>query len=150
MQAIEREILRDREREWTYTELAGIVYRTGSPTRAQLSAVARAVAGLRTRGTVYVSNYHDDERICVVRSSSTAVAVHKALLRVKKLDRLGRRRGLTYRQLSEEIFKTATPSTEQINTVIGVCDVLATAGLVDVWDDYVAQRRLTDKSKLAR
>jgi hypothetical protein len=68
MQAVEHQLR--RMDWWTYDELAQAVYETDSPTRAQVSAVARAVARL---GAVEIWHDQYDERRRLVSRKAPGV-----------------------------------------------------------------------------
>jgi hypothetical protein len=116
MQAIERQLR--RMGWWTYDELARAVYGTDPPTRAQVSAVARAVARLES---VEVWYDESDRRRRLVSERPAAVEIVLQLV-----DRAPY--GLSYGQLAQSFYRTTTPSGRQRRSVVVACDMLVGDG----------------------
>jgi hypothetical protein len=79
MQTIERELSREDAGEWTYEELARVVYSNESSTRAQRSSVGRAITCLRYQRIVRVRNDDADSRVRRVSLMGPRLAVHAAV-----------------------------------------------------------------------
>jgi hypothetical protein len=121
MRAIERELSREDGGGWTYETLARRVYSTESPTRAQRSAVARAVSCLDARLTVWVGKDNFDKRARVVHRRppvTPRLAEH--------LDRAPN--GLTYQALGRRVYTTPVLSSAQMTSVIDGCHDLIADG----------------------
>ncbi len=122
MQAIESEIDRCGPAARTYQQLAQAIYVTDAPTRAQLSAVSRAVARLRANGTVEVVSDYPDTRVQLVMSPRA----HWLPTVISVLD--GASGGLTLEQLTHAVFGEHAPLFESRTILRKACEQLAVQG----------------------
>jgi len=118
MRAVERAVYEVDYNALTYRQLAEAVYATASPTRAHLSAVARAVARLET---VEVWRDAFDGR---TRFVGQCPAVPDKVLEF--VDRAPY--GAAYEELAQSMYRTTMPTPGQLRSVVTACNILVSDG----------------------
>lgn len=118
------------EYPWTYEKLASAIYDSASPTRSQLSSVARAARRLLEFGHVHIEPWVDDARGKLVRHEDPVAHTEQILLA------LPQDRGYSFEGLASRVYwrLSSWPTPSEVSATKRAVEQLVDIGRARVVD----------------